>query len=215
MVVYILGNSIAKRQVYSQTNSDTVYVDNEEVLSANKTDDGWWFAIGKNPFADMTVESYVAYERAFIEKDGMSRKHIKSLLKTAKFKRNSAIKMGRLNAFDLRKVQIASKIKPDTKRLIVNFDGTVFNRKNQKALTSFIRDLKGFSLYVCVSDTRFVKQPCAVSYVEDDGEKHYVPLYYTSKKKRVKQLLKPIKTAVEENGVLKVKKAVKCSNFTK
>lgn len=215
MVVYILGNSVAKRQVYSQTDCETVYVDNEEVLSASKVEDGWWFAIGKNPFADMSVESYVSYQRAFIEKEGMSRKYVKSLLKKAKFKKRSTVKMGSLSVFDLRKVQIASKIQPDTKRIVVNFDGTVFSKKTQKALRKFISEFKNYSLSVCISDCRFVKQPCALSYVEDDGAKRYVPLFFTSKKKRVKQLLKPIKTTIEENGVLKVKKAVKCTYFCK
>ena len=215
MVVYILGNSIAKRQVYSQTNDETVYVDNEEILSSTKTDDGWWFAIGDNPFSDMTVESYVAYQRAFIDKDCMSRKHVKSLLRKVKFNKRSTTKMGKLNVFDLRLVQIASKIKTDTKRIIINFDGTVFCKKNQRLLEKLVLKLKGFSLCVCVSDTRFLKQPCIISQVEEDGSCHYVPLFYASKKKSVKKLLKPIKATIEESGRIKIKKAVKCTSFVK
>lgn len=214
MVVYILGNSIAKRQTFEQSDGETVYVDNEEVLSSTKTEDGWWYAVGDNPFADMTVESYVAYQRAFIDRDCMSRKHVKSLLRKVKFKKRSTIKMGKLNVFDLRKVQIASKIKSDTKHIVINLDGTIFCKKTQRALLKLICDLKSFSLSICISDTRFVKQPCILSQTQEDGTNHYVPLFYTSKKKPTSKLTKPIKSTIDQSGKIRIKKAVKCSGLT-
>ena len=207
MVGYILGDSVAKRRVCgAKSNAEEVYVDNSEVVAIVKNGDGCFYAIGDIPFSDMSVESYVAYSRALFDAQNMSNKRIRALLKKAGYKKKISQKMKTLDVFDFRRVQIASKIREDTKAIYINMDGVVYSKKAGKKLKKLIAHLKGFDTHVLVSDVAFVKYPATLTFVDGDMQSYAFPLDCVSSGVKVK------KTAILKGEVgkgVRIRKAVK------
>jgi hypothetical protein len=207
MVGYILGDSAAKRKVFgSRTGFDEIYVDNSEVIATVKGGDGWYYAVGEIPFADMSVESYVAYSRALFDAQNMSRKRICSLLKKTGFSKKSRIRMKKLDTFDFRKVQIASKLREDSKTVYINLDGVEYSKRNLRRVQRLIKSLKGLDVFLIVSDVAFVRYPSKVLFVDEDSNVSSFPFDGLSSSVRVRK--NPMLKGALARGA-KVRRAVK------
>ena len=171
-VTYLTGELNAKRKMIRSMSEDAVIADNDDIIGYFRLSGKLYCLPGTLPFSDMSVRSFIAYRRSLINDKckAMSSREVRSYLKAVGCKVKIRRKVGSLSTTQYRHLCLASNYKVGATRAYLNLDGLPYTRYNKRALRALVKKLSRiFSVFVAVSDTRFIPRGAVVSRVTSEG----------------------------------------------
>lgn len=213
MVTYCTGNISAKRRAFRAVSPHrATYVDNDEVLAEFTLGQKQYIVCGSVPFANMSLCSFVSYNRSLRSSLPVTLSSVKAILKSVGLRKGAHVRMGALGTVDYRAACLASKLEVTTADIYVNFDGFRFSKRNRRRLNRYLRVWsKKYNVFVAVSDGRFIPPLARVLHYGSDGveEKRTSE---TSKKVRIRTLRRRLRRAGIQMNIPLVETAVVCES---
>lgn len=183
-VTYLTGELNAKRKMIRSMSEDAIVADNDDIIGYFRLSGKLYCLPGTLPFSDMSVRSFIAYKRSLITDKckAMSAREARCYLRAVGCKLKLRRKVGSLSTTQYRHLCLASSYKVGATRVYLNLDGLPFTRYNRRALRALVKKLShAFSVFVAVSDSRFIPRRTVVSRVTSDGAEIAAPQKQRSK----------------------------------
>lgn len=209
--IFCVGDIKAKRMAFKEQRGDgRINLDNDEVIATYTTTGGTYFVVGSIPFADMTVAEYVAYHKSLVREMPVRDRETKYYLKLFGAEFRAYAKMKSLSVLDYRIVQLTAAYDLSVSNLYINLDGLQYSRKNKTKLNKMLQILKKyFTIFIAVTDYRFIERTDTVVKYNADGTTNAVSLgMYFSKKASKKEFIESYKNSGIKLNKVTVKRVI-------